>query len=154
VGVLAETIRQSGLPVPIVRLDARQTLPFPQMFDLVILDVPCSGLGTLRRDPDLKWSRQMDDLPALAAEEGLMLQQAAEVVRPGGRLVYATCSSEPEENEAVVAAFMATRTDFVLLPPDVTLPGASPDAPFLRTTPVDHGLDAFFAAVLVRNTAA
>ena len=74
-------------------------------FDCVFVDAPCSGLGTLRRDPDIKWRRQEDDLRALAAAQLEMLRHAAEAVAPGGRLIYATCSSEPEENESVADAF-------------------------------------------------
>ena len=70
-------------------------------FDCVLVDAPCSGLGTLRRDPDIRWRRREGDLEPLAASQRRMLQHAAEAVAPGGRLVYATCSSEPEENEAV-----------------------------------------------------
>jgi 16S rRNA (cytosine967-C5)-methyltransferase len=124
VNVLADTIRQLGLPVPIVRLDARQPLPFPDRFDVVILDVPCSGLGTLRRDPDLKWRRSADDLPRLAEEAGQMLKQAATVVRRGGRLIYATCSSEPEENEQVVSRFLSGTSEFAVAPASQALPGA------------------------------
>src|SRR5262249_28344971 len=91
--------------VRIVQADASAPLPFSTQFDLVIVDAPCSGLGTLRRDPDIRWRRREEDLPALAAAQGLMLRHAADAVAPGGRLIYATCSSEPEENEELVAAF-------------------------------------------------
>ena len=77
-------------------------LPFPDRFDCVMVDAPCSGLGTLRRDPDIRWRRTEADLPPLAAAQLTMLRHAAAAVAPGGRLVYATCSSEPEENEDVV----------------------------------------------------
>jgi 16S rRNA (cytosine967-C5)-methyltransferase len=151
VNLLAETIRHAGLPVPIVRLDARRPLPFLDRFDVVILDVPCSGLGTLRRDPDLKWRRSADDLPRLAEEAGQMLQAAAAAVRPGGRLVYATCSSEPDENELVVARFLGGAPDFAVSPVSPAVPGIEDG--LLKTTPFTHNLDAFFAVVLVRQTA-
>ncbi len=102
VRLLAETLRRTHLPVPIVRLDARGPLPFVAGFDAVLVDAPCSGLGTLSRDPDLKWSRTADQLEGLAADQRRMLRAAADAVRPGGRLIYATCSSEPEENIDVV----------------------------------------------------
>jgi 16S rRNA (cytosine967-C5)-methyltransferase len=130
------------------------TLPFTATFDRVLVDAPCSGLGTLRRDPDIKWRRRPEDLQALAATQLELLHRAAALVRPGGRLVYATCSSEPEENEHVVRAFLAGSADYA----SHSLAGEVPDAlsPLidadgaLRTTPGDHGLEAFFAAALVR----
>jgi 16S rRNA (cytosine967-C5)-methyltransferase len=142
VEVLAATVRASRLPISIVQLDARQTLPFRPVFDLAVLDVPCSGLGTLRRDPDIKWRRQADELPYLGAEALEMLRQAAGVVRPGGRLVYATCSSEPEENQAVVQAFLDNAPQF-------TRRGEP-----LQTAPFLDGMDAFFAVTLVRRESA
>ena len=81
-------------------------------FDAVLLDAPCSGLGTIRRDPDLRWRRREEDLPALAVAQIDMLTRLATVVKPGGRLTYSTCSSEPEENEAVVEAFLAAHPAF------------------------------------------
>jgi len=99
--------------VRIVQTDLRKPLPFSRPFDCVLVDAPCSGLGTLRRDPDIRWRRRESDLPALAAAELTMLRHAADGVAPGGRLVYATCSSEPEENEQVVDAFSAAAPDFV-----------------------------------------
>jgi 16S rRNA (cytosine967-C5)-methyltransferase len=122
---------------PIVRLDAASPLPFLPVFDHVLLDAPCSGLGTLRRDPDLKWSRRPDDLPRLAREQGRMIAAAAGAVRPGGTLTYATCSGEPEENEEVVAKFLADRPDFALTRAH-------------RTWPFVDGTDAFYAAQLRR----
>jgi len=120
----------------------------------VLVDAPCSGLGTLRRDPDIRWRRQESDLAALAAAELTMLQRAAEVVAPGGRLVYATCSSEPEENEEVADAFAARSRVFA----PVTAGAASArlrdtliDAHgHLRTQPHVHGLESFFGAVFER----
>jgi 16S rRNA (cytosine967-C5)-methyltransferase len=156
VALLAETIARASAAVPIVQLDARQPLPFPAVFDAVLLDAPCSGLGTLRRDPDLKWSRQADDLPRLAGEALAMLRMAATVVRPGGRLIYATCSSEPDENAAVVTAFLESEAGFE--PSDAPPPGVPPAAigpeGWLATTPDRDGLECFFAAVLARRRAA
>lgn len=145
--------------VPVAQLDLTQPLPFRDAFDLVLVDAPCSGLGTIRRDPDIRWRRRADDLPALAAAQVRMLGHAAPVVAPGGRLVYATCSSEPEENEGVVEAFLRAHTAFELAPgPRVraALPQAAQhlvdDTGFLHTWPWRDGLEAFFAATLVRRT--
>ncbi len=140
--------------VRIVQADASAPLPFTTPFDLVIVDAPCSGLGTLRRDPDIRWRRREEDLPALAAAQRQMLRHAADAVAPGGRLIYATCSSEPEENEEVAAAFVANSPGFV--PVDARtipgVPGAVVDPRgHLRTTPHLHGLEAFFGAVFERR---
>ena len=161
VRLLAETLRRARLQVPVVRLDARRPLPFDAAFDAVLVDAPCSGLGTLSRDPDLKWSRTADQLPSLAADQTMMLRAAADAVRPRGRLVYATCSSEPEENIAVVDAFLAVDSRFSLEPvisresPEATRSAVPPsmiDGRGCLVTRPDHdGLDAYFAAVLVRQ---
>jgi 16S rRNA (cytosine967-C5)-methyltransferase len=138
-----------------VRADLLRPLPFQCRFDLVVVDAPCSGLGTLRRDPDIRWRRSEDDLPALAAAELTMLQHAAGVVRAGGRLVYATCSSEPEENEGVVHAFLASTPDFAPLHAHAAAPALPvaviDERGFLRTQPDLHGLEAFFGAVFERG---
>jgi 16S rRNA (cytosine967-C5)-methyltransferase len=152
VRLLAATLEGASVPRRVVALDATRPLPFAAAFDRVLVDAPCSGLGTLRRDPDLKWTRHEADLPRLAAVQHTMLTSAADVVRPGGHLIYATCSSEPEENEDVVHQWLAGRTDFRLASPTETQVGGTfvgADGLF-RTLPFRDGLDAFFAAVLVR----
>ena len=156
VRLLAERCRRAGLAIPLVALDALGPLPFGPAFDCVLLDVPCSGLGVLRRDPDLKWSRREQDLPRLAADQVRMLRSAAELVRPGGRLVYATCSSEPDENTGPVDAFLSQDPRFTLhaADPSKGIPAALLDAQGrLVTLPFRHELDAFFAAILVRRPA-
>jgi len=154
VELLNQAVARSGArSVHLARLDAAAP-PFGPVFDLVLLDAPCSGLGTIRRDPEIRWRRTEADLRALAAVQRRMLDGAAAVVRPGGRVVYATCSSEPEENEDVVAAFLAAHPDFEIEMPPSGLGAASgvstlvTPAGFFRTWPYEHGLEAFFAAVL------
>jgi 16S rRNA (cytosine967-C5)-methyltransferase len=159
VRLLRGMLARAGVRAALAQIDATRPLPFGPVFDAVLLDVPCSGLGTLRRDPDVKWARTAADLPGYAATQRAMLAHAAAVVRPGGRLLYATCSSEPEENEGVVDAFLHSRGDFALgrpLPvPAVTGGEALLDARgHLRTLPFRDGLDAFYAALLVRRRAA
>jgi 16S rRNA (cytosine967-C5)-methyltransferase len=153
-GMLARTKTRAS----VIALDATRSLPFTAQFDRVLLDAPCSGLGTLRRDPDLKWSRRPDDLPVYARAQREMLRHAADVVAPDGAIVYATCSSEPEENAAVVDGFLGSDPRFALepaLPPDFPRAAALLDARgCLVTMPFRHGLDAFFAARLVRRRAA
>jgi 16S rRNA (cytosine967-C5)-methyltransferase len=141
--------------VPVVRMDAARAMPFGPAFDAVLLDAPCSGLGTIRRDPDVRWRREASDLAAFADSQARMLGEAARVVRPGGRLVYATCSSEPEENEDVVSRFLAARPGWRLATaaeragelPARMRPCVTPEG-WLRTAPDLHGLEPFFAACL------
>jgi 16S rRNA (cytosine967-C5)-methyltransferase len=154
VRLLADMVRTLGADhIRIVQADAASRLPFFAVFDRVLVDAPCSGLGTLRRDPDIKWRRTGDDeLARLARTQVAMLIEAARVVRPGGRLVYATCSSEPEENEEVVARFLAGSPEFASGRVSRDLPAEVVDGRGdLRTDPARHGLEAFFAAVLVKD---
>ncbi len=154
VALLAQTVARSGArAVHLSRLDAA-TLPFGPVFDLVLLDAPCSGLGTIRRDPEIRWRRAVTDLSVLAIAQRRMLECAASAVKPGGRVVYATCSSEPEENEELVASFLSDHPEFEVESP-TGRPGLPPGvgdlispAGFFRTWPFAHGLEAFFAAVL------
>ena len=152
ISLLSRTVKTTGaINTLIVRADLLSALPFRAEFDTVLADVPCSGLGTLRRDPDIRWRRHEPELAALAAAELRMLRHAAEVVKPGGRLVYATCSSEPEENEGVADVFLRDAPEFT--PVDAgrahpMLPRAVvDDRGDLRTAPDRHGLEAFFGAV-------
>ena len=130
-------------------------MPFTRPFDCVLVDAPCSGLGILRRDPDIRWRRRESDLALLAAAQLQMLGQAADAVANGGRLIYATCSSEPEENEAVADAFLAGTPQFTAVDArraSDDLPAAVVDSRgHLRTLPHVHGLEAFFGAVFRRR---
>ena len=155
VSLLGDTIRRSGAHLArIVQVPATGPLPFPPVFDRVLVDAPCSGLGTIRRDPDIRWRRSANDLPRFATQQIDLLLRAGQTLRPGGRLVYATCSSEPEENEGVVEAFL-TRAPF----DRVDLRNESPaplhplldDRGALRTLPFAHGLEAFFATAMVHR---
>lgn len=157
VSLLRRTIAASGAAnIRIVQADLLQPLPFSRGFDCVLVDAPCSGLGTLRRDPDIRWRRHARDLPVLADAQKVMLQHAADAVAPGGRLVYATCSSEPEENEVVAEAFSGSRRDFEAVDARVAAPGLPPavvdSRGHLRTLPHVHGLEAFFGAVFRRTS--
>jgi len=146
--VLRQTLIDAEVPERIAVVDATRPLPVGEVFDRVFVDVPCSGLGTLRRDPDAKWAITLESLPGLVAAQHRILAQAAAAVRPGGTLLYATCSSEPDENDQVVDAFLTTGTDFE----EQALTGELADERGrLRTTPPLHGLDGFFAARLVRR---
>jgi len=154
IALLTRTVAASGAAnVRIVQADAGRPLPFRGMFDCVLVDAPCSGLGTLRRDPDIRWRRHETDLAGFAAAQRQMLRHAADCVGAGGRLIYSTCSSEPEENEDVVDAFLAATTAFAAV--DATTIAAVPaavvdDRGRLSTAPDRHGLECFFGAVLER----
>lgn len=121
--------------------------------DRVLVDAPCSGLGTLRRNPDLKWRQDESALAELSAKQAAILAAAANLVKPGGRLVYATCSLLREENEAIVEAFLAANPGFSLLSAGEILAGqgiATGCDEYLRLDPLTHDTDGFFAALLVR----
>jgi len=154
--LLTRTIEATGATnVRVVQADVMRRLPFSRRFDCVLVDAPCSGLGTLRRDPDIRWRRSEDDLPSLAAAQRQMLRHAAACVAGGGRLIYATCSSEPDENDAVVDAFLASEPSFSVVNVR-TIPGmpaaTADERGRLVTTPDEHGLECFFGAVLRRST--
>ena len=156
VALLDRAVRESGARnVLVVQANARQTVPFRDAaFDAILVDAPCSGLGTIRRDPDVRWRRRETDLASLATAQSEMLAHLADAVRPGGRLVYSTCSSEPEENEAVVEAFLSSHRQFRLATPahfkkDVTMAPLLDGNGALRTLPFRDGLEAFYAACLV-----
>ena len=142
----------------LVQLDLRLPPPFAPVFDRVLVDAPCSGLGILRRDPEIRWKRQPTDLGHYAREQLMIASHAASVVRPGGRLVYATCSGEPEENEDVVKEFLYEHPDFEPVPVNQLEPLASglrtalDDRGRIATTPQTHQLESFFAVALRRRT--
>lgn len=117
-------------------LDAAQQLPFADStFDRVLLDAPCSGTGTLRRNPEIRWRISEDDMRVLAAQQKLFLKQAARVLKPGGQLVYSTCSVERDENEEVLDAFLESYKQFQRINT-------------IRTWPHREGADGFFIASL------
>jgi 16S rRNA (cytosine967-C5)-methyltransferase len=127
--------------------------------DRVLVDAPCTGLGTLRRNPDLKWRQNMQAVEEMAVKQAAILQSAARMLKSGGRLVYATCSVLPQENEAIAEAFSAANPDFVPLSAGKVLAELKVEAAaslcsggdngqlYLRLWPHRHGTDGFFAAV-------
>ncbi len=129
-------------------------------FDRALADVPCSGTGTLARNPEIKWKLTAGDLADLHARQVRILNAALDRLRPGGRVVYSSCSLEPEENEAVIEEILHSRTDVTLIPAAEALadvPGLVVPrerlirGPYLRTIPGVHPCDGFFAAVLARG---
>ena len=128
-------------------------------FDVALVDAPCSGTGTWRRNPDAKWRLTEQDLAELSALQSRLVEKAAKLVRPGGRLVFATCSLLPEEGEERVAAFLSGNPGFrVIALSDIwgeTIGGACPiDGPFLKLSPYSTGTDGFFAAIMEKEKAA
>ena len=126
--------------------------------DRVLVDAPCSGLGTLRRNPDLKWRQKPEGIAEVAATQTAILESAARLLKSGGRLVYATCSMLPQENEDIANAFSAAHPDFVQLPvldelARLKVPNGRNlcHGNFLRLWPHRHGTDGFFAAIWVRK---
>jgi 16S rRNA (cytosine967-C5)-methyltransferase len=119
-------------------------------FDRVLVDAPCSGLGTLRRNPDLKWKQQPQDVLELTQKQSNILARASKLVKAGGRLVYATCSLLRDENEAIAEAFLATNPDYKLVPANEVLAQqniALDTGSYLQLLPHLHQTDGFFAAV-------
>ncbi len=155
----AKRLRRAGVHNVERRLIADERDPWIKRhkrgFDRVLVDAPCTGIGTWRRNPDGRWTLEPRDLEELVPKQARILESAARLVKPGGRLVYATCSLLPEENERRVEAFLAAHKDFRLVPIDAlwaeAIGGTSPSPPpYLKLTPARHGTDGFFAAALER----
>jgi 16S rRNA (cytosine967-C5)-methyltransferase len=161
--LLAENLKRLRLEAELIEADATKWQP-GGLFDAVLLDAPCSSTGTIRRHPDIPYVKSAKDIEALAALQARLLDNAASLVRPGGKLVYSTCSLEPEEGEAQIAAFLTRNNAFSL---DPIAPGElygqaewiEPSG-CLRTFPYElrfdvpewSGMDGFFAARLVRGS--
>ncbi|MEW6220027.1 MAG: 16S rRNA (cytosine(967)-C(5))-methyltransferase RsmB [Thermodesulfobacteriota bacterium] len=157
--LLAENLGRLGLTAEVEIRAGRleeQARTLPQGgFQGVLLDAPCSGTGVLRRHPDLRWRRQPEDLARYQAKQLALLEAAGPLVAEGGVLVYATCSHEPEENEEVLAAFLARHPGFRQDDPRPWLPAPARELVdgqgLLRTEPARHDTDGFFAARLARK---
>jgi 16S rRNA (cytosine967-C5)-methyltransferase len=155
---LKPRLARSGLsnvhPVMIAHENDIRVKRLTGKIDRVLVDVPCSGLGTLRRNPDMKWRQTAETIVAMRTKQTSILGSAARLVKSGGLLVYATCSFLDEENEDVVAAFLQAHADFVLVPMSTVLeeqkiPLVMGD--YLKLLPHLHRTDGFFAAVLERR---
>jgi 16S rRNA (cytosine967-C5)-methyltransferase len=159
---LKPRLARSGLsnvyPVQIAHERDERVKRLAGKIDRVLVDAPCTGLGTLRRNPDMKWRQSPQAVAELAAKQAGILESAARLVKPGGRLVYATCSLLEEEDETVARAFGQAHPDFVPLAAASALAKAHVEAPdtlvrdeFLRLWPHRHGTDGFFAAAWERR---
>jgi 16S rRNA (cytosine967-C5)-methyltransferase len=155
IGRLRENVGRLGhRAVSIVRGDAAAYRGGP--FDKVLVDAPCSGLGVLRRHPDGRWNKTERSVVDRSVIQAAILRNCASLLVAGGALVYATCTTEPEENEDVVDAFLQEQGDtFVLADPRPYLPAPAhrliDKRHFLRTWPGEPGMDGFFAARIVRK---
>jgi 16S rRNA (cytosine967-C5)-methyltransferase len=159
---LGPRLKRSGLsnvhPAAIATENDLRVKRLSGKIDRVLVDAPCSGSGTLRRNPDLKWRFDEKELARVNEVQYKVLRAAARLVKPGGRLVYATCSLLAEENQGVIEHFIADQPQFVpvpvaevLRPQGVTIPGLESSAPFFVMLPHLHSTDGFFAAVLERR---
>jgi 16S rRNA (cytosine967-C5)-methyltransferase len=143
-------------PIPAAGTAAREALAdLVGKADRVLVDAPCSGTGTFRREPDARYRLTEERLAEHVAQQQALLEQFAPLVKPGGRLVYGTCSLLREENEEVVASFLAHHPEFSVVPPSdrlgPELGGRVTQAGFLRLSPAQHGTDGFFGAILLRG---
>ncbi|HEV8370241.1 MAG TPA: 16S rRNA (cytosine(967)-C(5))-methyltransferase RsmB [Pyrinomonadaceae bacterium] len=146
VGKSVATQQLKGISLTL--LDASQPLPFQyDSFDRVLVDAPCSGTGTLRHNPEIRWRISSDDIKSLAAQQRRFLINAAKAVKAGGRLIYSTCSVEKEENEEVVEQFLQSHKNFRQISLRTGSILATPSGA-LRTWPHRDGTDGFFVAVL------
>ncbi|HEX2603741.1 MAG TPA: RsmB/NOP family class I SAM-dependent RNA methyltransferase [Oxalicibacterium sp.] len=155
---LKPRLARSGLsnvhPVVIAHENDAKVKRLAGKIDRVLVDAPCSGLGTLRRNPDIKWRQSPQALEELNQKQKSILAGAARLVKVGGRLVYATCSILDEENEAIVEQFLAEHEEFMLVPMKEVLAEQKIELPmedYLKLSPLQHQTDGFFAAVLARR---
>ncbi|NEX60438.1 RsmB/NOP family class I SAM-dependent RNA methyltransferase [Noviherbaspirillum galbum] len=155
---LKPRLARSGLsnvhPVVIAHENDAKVKRLAGKIDRVLVDAPCSGLGTLRRNPDMKWRQTPESVAELNQKQSSILASAARLVKPGGRLVYATCSLLDEENEAIANGFLAANSAFRLVPAREVLAEQKIDldtGDFLKLTPQQHQTDGFFAAVFERS---
>jgi 16S rRNA (cytosine967-C5)-methyltransferase len=126
--------------------------PIRGEFDRVLVDAPCSGLGTLRRRADARWRKDEGAITEMAAVQGALLESAAGLVRPGGVLVYSVCSLEPEETDEIVKSFLSARSEFRCEDVGPFVPPAfHAEGPFFRALPHRHGTDGVYAARLSRG---
>jgi len=147
---IAGSVRRLGLGevVHVHHADGR-TIDIPPA-SLVLVDAPCSGLGVIRKKPDIKWRRAPEQIPGLVERQRELIEAGARLVAPGGVLIYATCTTEPEENEEIVEWFLGQHPEFTVEPASEWLPEELCNGTWLRTLPHRHGVDGAFGARLRR----
>ena len=151
VRLLRETCRLQGVDfVKILQYDAQHSLPFAdESFGTVLVDAPCSGTGTIRHNPEIRYFVQPEDFDELRNKQLTILRNASKTVQPGGRLIYSTCSLQNEENESVCRAFQKEVAEFRQITPDLDPRFLTADG-FARTFPQRDGIDGFFIAEFER----
>lgn len=149
---IEENAQRSGTSiVTAVHGDAREYVA-KDLADLVLVDAPCSGMGTLSKKPDIKWRREIDNIRKMSITQKEILGHAATLVKPGGAIVYSTCTIEPEENSAVVTWFLEKHPEFALDRAENYLPSDVCEEGFLQTFPHRHKTDGAFGARLIRTS--
>jgi 16S rRNA (cytosine967-C5)-methyltransferase len=153
---LNENIKRQGITIVDTRVgDATEDLgkAFHKAFDRILIDAPCSGLGTLRRNPEIKWRFSEEALKKCVFLQQAILDKAALYLKKGGCLIYSTCSILPEENEKIVEEFIAHHSDFVPVhPPEIIHTSMIDDRGYFRAYPHRHSTDGFFGAVLAKKS--
>lgn len=150
-GTMRNLAERQASRLQLMAYDASVSLPFTEgSFDRVLLDAPCSGTGTLRHNPEIRWRLQASDIEELALKQKKILANAAAMVRPGGHLVYSTCSFEPEENEEVISDFLDGQSDFEMAPAG-GLAGLCNKTGAIRTWPHQDDIDGFFVVTFDRR---
>lgn len=153
VNVLKKNTLKQGLDlVQIVQYDAETSLPFADSsFDVVLIDAPCSGTGTIRHNPEIRYYLDQSDFVSLSNKQLRILENASKLVKPGGKLIYSTCSLEREENEDVCQRLLTTEAGLTQIAPDVPAQFRTSGG-FARTFPHRDGMDGFFIAVFEKNS--
>jgi len=150
---LQEMARRLGITcIKTICQDGKANLPCqPDFFDAILVDVPCTGLGTLRRNPEIKWHLDHAEIPKIVLLQKELLENAAGYLRRGGRLVYSTCTILPEENDDQITSFLTRHRNFHQDKYIHHIPSSCLDEKgFMKTTPHQHNMDAFFAARLTK----
>jgi 16S rRNA (cytosine967-C5)-methyltransferase len=149
---VADNCRRLGITIMHELAADGRIVQLDRLADRVLVDAPCSGLGVLGRRSDARWHKAEEDIARLQALQLELLQHAATLLRPGGRLVYSTCTVEPEEDEAVVAAFLRANAEEWQLEAPQGIPTALIDAHgYYRTWPHRHDIGGAFGAAMVRR---
>ncbi|MGQ9818522.1 MAG: 16S rRNA (cytosine(967)-C(5))-methyltransferase RsmB [Candidatus Kapaibacteriales bacterium] len=148
---IEEGARRLGLTNIITLSGDAQEIRFDEQADIVFADVPCSGLGTIAKNPDIKWKKEREDIYALSNLQKKILSNAVHNVKVGGVIIYSTCSTEPEENEQNIEWFLNNFPNFELVPAEKYLPSIVCDSGYLLTLPSKHHIDGAFAARLIKK---
>jgi len=152
-GLVEENAARLGATIVETRAEDGRTITLLEQADRVLVDTPCSGLGALGRHSDARWNKAADDLAGLGVLQQQLLHHAASLVKPGGRLVYSTCSIDADENEGAVAAFLETHPEYVRQAAPASIPAPLTMDGMLRTWPQRHDMGGAFGAVMMRRRA-